>query len=217
MPKRPSNHPKTDLSTGLGWWTSHLQSESRADDWWDYYETYDVPLQYKQPKQSRTGSPPPAKKLADVDIPGTDAWIKSQAAQRRKGPNVKPRQRSPEVHQPGVGHLRGEELEHHEPQTNETEAGSHRTWILWFQPVRTAVRFKPPKMATTGDWEKMLATEPQGTALYEALRARVETLHARLALGIGEQGIRREVNKSLFVRLSRPEFEELYWRGEDLE
>ncbi|KAL8761294.1 MAG: hypothetical protein Q9184_002563 [Pyrenodesmia sp. 2 TL-2023] len=84
MPKRPSNHPKTDLSTGLDWWTSHLHQESRVDYWWDDYEVYDDPQPHQHVERRSTVSARPAQKPAERNIPGTDAWINAQA-EKRKG------------------------------------------------------------------------------------------------------------------------------------
>ncbi|KAL8903989.1 MAG: hypothetical protein Q9207_003569 [Kuettlingeria erythrocarpa] len=84
MPKRPSNHPKTDPRTGLDWWASHLQHESRADDRWDYYEAYDDLKPHQYPAHPPTANARLARKLAERHVPGTDAWIEAQVEQRKK-------------------------------------------------------------------------------------------------------------------------------------
>ncbi|KAL8650667.1 MAG: hypothetical protein Q9210_003696 [Variospora velana] len=222
MPKKPSNHPKSALSTGLDWWTSHLQGESRADEWWDYHDTYDDYPQYYQYEEQRTHGLHTAAKPAETDIPGTDAWIEAQAERRRKSTKANASQHLHETSNEAAGSMRvgQSQLEHASEEALDEQVPrmteqSQRSWDLVFDDDRAAVRLKPPKGATLKEWEMLLAANASrlvkwDLAIRNAVEARLEALYARRGSGMSEQGMRGPLSKSLFIRFSRVEYEALY-------
>lgn len=187
---------------------------AQASSWQKDYEIYDHLERYKgQPKPAASQ---PAQKPMESEIPGTDAWIDTQALRRKaeararaetRRAKVKPATR-PEVQMTAdcaASHLEEETINDQDPTVEEIYETAERLFQARLYFDRFAVRICPPKKARLEDWSGFWPREA-ATTLYEAMKARCDSLHSQVALGKSEQELKREISKSVFARLPPAEY-----------
>lgn len=117
---------------------------------------------------------------------------------------------TPTTSQPSSSHLHVYEDDHHEPTKRVVEGTSDRRWTVVFYLTEKIVALTPPTNSTIEDWRQVMAWEPEGTVLYDALYTRELWIRSLLWLPKAARAeTQRELSSSLVVRLPEAEFEHL--------
>ncbi|KAL9003886.1 MAG: hypothetical protein Q9188_003272 [Gyalolechia gomerana] len=176
-----------------------------------YYEDDTQPRSHKSPRKQ------PARKPADELIPGTDAWIEAQAAQKRtvKQPKKRARKRkskaaqtrskSPEALEPGQIYESREQS-----ATEDANMLANEQWIFEFYTDNLTVAVKPPETVTLRSWEVLHVWLPQPSLFSIELELRIEPLRNRLAWRKKMQEAQSEITEALVVRLPTAQINPLW-------
>lgn len=203
----PANHPKTDLRTGLDWWTSHLQSETRAYDFEE--ELYDNYYEdYAQPQRPTATRARPARKPSDELIPGTDAWIEAQAVQKaiKKEPKKRTRKRKGKAEQTRSKSPEASMLAQADEPREESKVADEKSWSIFCSKHNT-ITLQPPKAVSIRSWVDVFNWLPKETLFSEAVEARIYCVLGRLDVEITTAMAEPEFTQALAVKLPKAQYD----------